>query len=140
MSRYVVDASVVLKWFVPEILEEAALQYRTPAQETLAPDLILAETGNALWKKARRGELTRAKAITISQLLTGAPLKIFPSAILLDQAVALALEHDRCVYDSLYLALAVEEDCALVTADRKFHNAMQATPLGRRVRWVEMPP
>jgi len=44
---------------------------------------------------------------------------------------------DRSVYDSLYLALAVAEKCALVTADAKFHSVVVKSPLADHVHWVQ---
>jgi predicted nucleic acid-binding protein len=49
----------------------------------------------------------------------------------------LAVELDRTMYDSLYLALAVAAECALVTADAKLHAAVAASPLAAHVQWVE---
>ena len=39
--------------------------------------------------------------------------------------------------DCLYLALAVAQDCFVVTADRKFHAAVNDSPFGNHIRWVE---
>ena len=58
----IIDASVVIKFYVPEILSDNAEQVLSRAADgTLllyAPDLIYPETGNILWKKQRRRELT----------------------------------------------------------------------------------
>ena len=43
----------------------------------------------------------------------------------------------RTVYDSLYVAMAVQIDCRLVTADEKLYNAFKGGPLGARMLWVE---
>ena len=40
MSRVVVDASVAVKWFLPEIHSEAALRYLDGDYERVAPDLL----------------------------------------------------------------------------------------------------
>ena len=58
MSVFVVDASVVVKWFVPEIHSDAARQLLVLPHEYIAPDLLFAETANTIWKKIRRQELT----------------------------------------------------------------------------------
>ena len=49
----------------------------------------------------------------------------------------LAERYDRSFYDSLYLALAINAECPLVTADLKFYNRLQAGPLAERLVWVE---
>ncbi|MEK6604283.1 MAG: type II toxin-antitoxin system VapC family toxin, partial [Nitrospirota bacterium] len=57
MTRLVVDASVAVKWLVPEIHADAARRILSPNNELLAPDLIWAEVGNVIWKKWRCGEV-----------------------------------------------------------------------------------
>jgi predicted nucleic acid-binding protein len=55
MKTLVVDASVVIKWFVPEPGSAAARQLLGQDHEFYAPDFLFAETANVLWKKFRRG-------------------------------------------------------------------------------------
>ena len=43
---------------------------------------------------------------------------------LLTDAYTLALRYERSVYDSLYLALSIGEQCQLVTADERLYNAI----------------
>jgi predicted nucleic acid-binding protein len=49
-----------------------------------------------------------------------------PSLVLLDLAFDIASGFDRTVYDSLYLALALQFRVQLVTADEKLANAVAA--------------
>jgi predicted nucleic acid-binding protein len=53
MTRLVIDASIAIKWVVQEEGTEDALALRTRA-ELIAPDLIIAECANILWKKVKR--------------------------------------------------------------------------------------
>jgi predicted nucleic acid-binding protein len=48
-----------------------------------------------------------------------------------------AVELRRSVYDSLYLALAVAEECVLITADAKFHSVVTTSSVANHVLWVE---
>ena len=57
MSVFVVDASFAIKWVVDEAHTTQALLLRR--HRLIAPDLLIAECANVLWKKVRRGELTR---------------------------------------------------------------------------------
>ncbi|WGV26294.1 type II toxin-antitoxin system VapC family toxin [Halotia branconii] len=52
-------------------------------------------------------------------------------------ALDIALQSDRAVYDSLYLAVAVTQQCQIVTADEKFYNALQNTTYVNNLLWVE---
>ena len=55
---FVVDASVAVKWLVNEQASEAAHRLLNSEERLVAPDFIVVEVGNVLWKKLRRGELT----------------------------------------------------------------------------------
>ncbi len=58
---------------------------------------------------------------------------VSPSWPLALSALTIACQAQRTVYDSLYLALALRESAVMVTADEKFYNALQATPLAPTV-------
>jgi len=137
MKKLVVDASVAVKWFVPEIHSAAAARLLDPELIISAPDLIGPEFGNTIWKKVRRQEITSDEATEILAAFTALDVEIYPSSILLNSAFALALALDRTVYDSLYLALAIAQDCALVTADQRFHGSVRESPLASHIRWIE---
>jgi predicted nucleic acid-binding protein len=59
MTKIVVDASVAIKWYVPEIHADAAVRILEGDFVLCAPDLIGAELANAIWKKVRRAEISR---------------------------------------------------------------------------------
>lgn len=127
---YVVDASIVLKWFLPEpdspIADFLLERFLNDEVELLAPDIILVETASALWKRVViRKELTAEEAqLTHRDLLT-MPLSLVGSATLVDAAFSIALKHKHSVYDALYCALALERHCDFVTADRTLANKLQ---------------
>lgn len=73
----------------------------------------------------------------LPEIHSDAALELRASSALLTPAFELAVKLDRSVYDSLYLAVAVAEECAMVTADAKFHSVLAASPLANHVRWVE---
>ena len=137
MSIYVVDASVALKWYVPEVHSDDALRVLEPGNELHVPDLLHSEAGNILWKKAHRGELSVGEARRIVHGLLAAPLSVHASATLLAGALDIATRTDRTVYDAMYVALAVALGGPLVTADRRLVNALERTAFGRHVVWVE---
>jgi len=137
MRKAVVDASVAVKWFVPEIHSEAAVRLLDAEIALYAPDLISPEFGNILWKKVRRREIGRDEADEIMIAFARLPFEVRASSVLLPSAFELAIELDRTVYDSLYLALAVAEECAWITSDAKLHAAIVASGLAPHVQWVE---
>jgi predicted nucleic acid-binding protein len=136
VSRIVVDASVAAKWFLNETHSPAAVRL-VGEHDLLAPDLLLPELAQVIWKRTRRGELTGEQGIAILRQLNRAPLTIHSSALLIEIALEIALALARTVYDCLYLTLAIQQRCRLVTADRRFHQALQRGPFASHVLWVE---
>jgi predicted nucleic acid-binding protein len=63
----VIDASVAIKWLLPEEGRDLALglqnEYQEGAIDLIAPELIVSEIGNVLWRRMRRGELTSESAV-----------------------------------------------------------------------------
>jgi predicted nucleic acid-binding protein len=113
----VVDASVATKWVVPEHGSAAAAALREADADLIAPSLVIAEIGNALWKKASRGEIERREAIPALQLAISHFREIRPFEDLAGAALELAIDLRHPIYDCFYLALAERENAPLVTAD-----------------------
>src|SRR5271157_1563583 len=83
----IVDASVIIKWHLVEIHGKAARRLLGDDAPVLhVPDLMFPEVGNVLWKKTRRGELTKEEAQAIAHLVSVAPVDVHPSAPLLEAA------------------------------------------------------
>jgi predicted nucleic acid-binding protein len=114
----VIDASVAIKWVVPEVGSEAASDLL--GRELWAPSLWLAEAANALLKKTRRGEITADEARLRALDLADAPIEPIELPILLPSAMRIAGALGHSIYDCFYLAAALLRDTALVTADRRF--------------------
>ena len=119
MNSVVVDASVAVKWLVPEVDTQAALLL-LDGLRLLAPDLIIVECANILWKKVTRDNITASQASLAVETLRLAALDLRPMAGLMDSAVDLAIRLDHPAYDCFYLALAMAEGCPFVTADARF--------------------
>jgi len=134
MKTVVVDASVAAKWFLPEAGAPAALELLDDRHHLAAPDLIRAEMGNIAWKLHARGVLSADEAFDLVEQFLPMPLEIHDSASLLAPALEITLVTGRSVYDSLYLALAVELEGTVVTADERWVNALANSPFGRFLR------
>jgi predicted nucleic acid-binding protein len=114
----VIDASVAIKWIVQEKDTNAALGLRSRFRFT-APDLIVAECSNILWKKAQRAELTRDEATMASRLLKHADIELQSSRGLIEEMTALAIDLAYPAYDCSYLTLARQKQFRFVTADKR---------------------
>ena len=130
----VIDSSVAVKWFVVEADQEQALAILDQDEELVAPDLLLAEVANSLWRKARGGQITQeqvTKALTeLGSLVTLVPV----TDNLVIKAVVIASELEHSVYDCIFLACAQERSVPLVTADVKFLNKLASVSRLRNVR------
>ncbi|HZT41036.1 MAG TPA: type II toxin-antitoxin system VapC family toxin [Chthonomonadaceae bacterium] len=133
----VVDASVAIKWLLVETNSPEALKLLAGTTILHAPDLLLPEVGNILWKRVRSGEISAEKAKELLDWLSKLPILLYPSQPLMLAAVEIACQYDRTVYDSLYIALTVQKGCVLVTADEKLRNAFTGTALDSHLVLVQ---
>jgi len=122
MSRLVVDASVVVKWFTQEDLRREALSLRRSHMDgglTLtAPTLLVYEVVNALRYNPSLTVEDQERAAA-ALFLMGVELEP-PTPGGIAGAVELADRYDTTIYDAAYLSLAFQQDIALVTADVRF--------------------
>ena len=129
----VVDASVALKWLLPE--PDSAMADRVAATDHLliAPTLVIAEFCNAVWKRLRSGEVVADHA----QLVVARLPEFFDSLVdetnLASMALAIARTLEHPAYDCFYLALAERENATLVTADRRLVERVRGTPWESKV-------
>lgn len=134
MNTLVIDASIAVKWVVEEDGTAEALTLRRHAK-FIAPELLTAECANILWKKVQRRELSKDEALLAGRLLQTAEVEFLPTRHLLEAATRMAIELNHPAYDCLYLALAVERDCRLVTCDERLLRKLRASrSLGLRDR------
>jgi predicted nucleic acid-binding protein len=135
----VVDASVVVRWIVPERGAERALELLARSIDWIAPRLMLAEVAGALRRKVTAGELTAALAAEGLDFVLGivarGALRLHRDETVIRSALALSIAHQHKVPDCLYLALAEDTGAALATADFRLNEIAHA----RQVRTLLVP-
>lgn len=118
-AKLVLDASAVVR-IIEGSASAAALQDAVLAADlVLAPELMLTEVANTLWRLQRAGQL---EADSLQRRLSRAAElvdHIEPDRNLQPEALALATHLDHPVYDCLYLVLARREVATLLSADQK---------------------
>ncbi len=119
MSAVVVDASVVVGWYVEEAGSPLARQLAQSARRLIAPTWMLLEVGNALARKAADGGVPRGFAgDVVRSLRQRRVVAMHEVEPLIVHASALAEELPHPIYDCVYLALSQREGAALATFDR----------------------
>ena len=78
-----------------------------------------------MWKKHRFQGLAAEDARQIIDEFGKLKVELTSTADLLNEAYRLAVTHGRTVYDAMYIALSMREQCPYVTADEKLVNAVR---------------
>ena len=136
MSVLVVDASVAAKWFLREPLAEEARRVLAARAHLHAPELFQLEMDSVFAKRVRRFEMTPEDAKEARRVLGRLPIQYHRVGSLRDMAFEIALQTRRSVYDCAYLALSVLLDGPMVTADRRFYEAIAHSSAAPHVVWV----
>ena len=94
------------------------------ADTLLAPSLWIAECANALSTLGRKGVITFRVARSKLDDLRASTIVASPLEADLDAAMEIASALRHPIYDCIYLALALREGTHVITADRRFHQAV----------------
>ena len=129
----VVDASVVIKWFVEEPDSGAAREVLLGDLVLAAPSHLVGEVARGLLRRRRAGDLSPEDA---KRALAGLPVivALAPMDGLASLAFDIADRAHVTIYDALYIALADQRDDVLVTADRRLCDGLIGTPWAGRAR------
>ena len=130
MKRVVVDANIIVKWFIPEDYSEHARRIRDDhlygCVEATAPDYARLEVYNALWKYASRGIIDSGIAERIAQLVQEVRVDFKPvEGDLALAALEYSLKYSVSVYDAYYITLAWSLDTQFYTADEKLLRRLE---------------
>lgn len=128
----VVDASVAVQWVLPEAQSERANALRLTGEPMIAPDLVYAEIGNAIWKRALQGELSPKDAVEALETAASLFTLIVPMAELCSRATEIAIALKHPIYDCFYLALAERDRAPLISIDKKL------LAVGKRAKGIEV--
>jgi len=125
----VIDASVVIKWYVIEHDSQEAITLLDSEESFLAPDLLFAECASIVAKLVRRGTMTTTRALDIVNALVDGPFTTVTSAQIANDALRIALSSPAAVspYDASYIALAMRLNTRCITADRKLIEKLRGT-------------
>ena len=98
----------------------------TANDRLIAPEFCIIECTNVVWKQARFFGMPQPQAEQLVKDLRALPLKRAPVKKLLDNALKIGLKHQLAVYDSVYIALALQLNLSLITVDQPQERAATA--------------
>jgi predicted nucleic acid-binding protein len=129
--KYVLDASVAIRWELPNALTPKALQlrddYHNQIHELIAPSVYLGEIASALTKVERQKLIRVGQSFGLIPKILKTMPAIFPYEPLLMRAAEISSKTRCGFWDAIYAALGEREACEVVTADDKFLRAVQPT-------------
>jgi predicted nucleic acid-binding protein len=126
-----IDASVAVKWLLPEKDSEKALALLEAAlaarEDLTGPPHLPVEVTSAIHKRFRQGEITLVEARDRLQAFSRIPIDLTYPTGLAERALELAAELDWAYpYDAFYLAVGEMLDCDVWTADEEFYEHAHA--------------
>lgn len=126
----VVDASVAVRWVVPERGSEEAAAALERSLRWLAPRLMIVEVASALRRKVMQGELAaefayQALDALMDEFDEGA-IELSEDEQIVPLALVLAISLQHKLPDCIYLALAEREGAEIITADRRLSDLAHA--------------
>ncbi len=127
--KYVIDSSVTVKWVLKEVDSDKALSlrddFRNGTHELISPDIFAVEASHALTRAERQTRIAPGQARTLVLDILTTPPRVFPFQPLLLRAIDLSSSMRVGVYDCIYVALAEQENCEVVTADSTLVRVLQ---------------
>jgi len=135
-STFIIDTSVAIKWYLPEIYQSEAQRFLDPVLDRHAPDLLHAELGSVLLKKLRRREISVDECRMYLGRLSVIPLISHEALPLRQVALEIGLQIGSSFYDGLFLALALQLGGRLVTADSKLYRKIESSPFDPWAFWI----
>jgi predicted nucleic acid-binding protein len=128
VSRFVLDASVVLTWCFPDentdLAERVADQFKQ-GDTAMAPSFWPQEVLNALLAGEKRKRISREMIRSFLDDLAALPVTLeqMPPGIVFDRIQTLSRQHGLTAYDAAYLDLALENGLPLATLDEALARA-----------------
>lgn len=137
MKQVVIDASVVLKWYLAdEKYGHAALglleDYLSDEVDILAPSILEYEVINGLIIAQKRGRIKEKMILQAIEGFVNLEISIRDLHLFYPKVLHFCRIFRLSAYDASYLALADEEGISLVTADQGLYNIVK-----KELKWVK---
>lgn len=126
MDTKIIDANVIIKWYVDESDSELALsirdQFINHELDLIVPPLLYFEVLNGL---KYTGEFTKEELNIVAESLENYGFNIIlPKNEIRLKMIEIAMDYEITIYDAAYVALAIEKKTQLYTADEKIKKKL----------------
>lgn len=122
----VIDASVAVKWFVPEENADKASAILTSHKKLIAPEIIRIEVAATFMRLLRMQCFDHSDAETSinkwADALARQTITLDSTVDHFEEAIEISTTIGHQLQDCLYLAVARQYKAPLVTADEKLHK------------------
>lgn len=130
MVTRVLDTNVIAKWFIQEEGTPRAETFLKEMEQgrlqVVVPSSVLYELANVLWVRRRDG-LTEEYASEAWDEFIRLPIELRDDPEMVSAAIRFSFEHQISAYDSVFVVLARELGCELVTADLPLYSRVRAS-------------
>ncbi len=134
--KYVLDASVVIKWFVKEEDSEETIEllneYNQGKCEIAVPDLLIYEVANVLRYNPKFSHTDTLGCIRSIHNLDLDVVELVE--LIVESALGISYERKISFYDALYIAVAKEIGYEFITADEKLYGLVSDLPFVRLLK------
>ncbi len=132
----VVDANVIVKWYIAEPGWQLARSVVEYEGLLIAPGHALGEVGHVLVQRHRDRQFTKEQ-LDLARVAIPGSLLLIPLDELFDLAMEIAERTGETFYDSLYIAAAERWDTFVVTADTRLVRKLQGSQWEDRAASLE---
>lgn len=136
MRDIVLDANVAAALLLDLAYSTTAREAISGAERIIAPDLLVHEFTNVLWKLVASGKMAKSFAHQALSGLDALVSEFVAGRTLAHDALRIAIELRHPAYDCFYLALALDRDAPLLTADRRLAERVAPTEFAGRLRLI----
>ncbi len=131
MTSHVIDTSALIKYVLPEqesgIVEHLVALHHAGVVDLAAPEYLLVECANVLWKHLQRNNVQIEDAVPSLRVLKELGNHLVPNLDLLDAVLLFAQDHGVAVCDALFGVLAARESALRITSDAALVRRLSGT-------------
>ena len=110
------DANIFLAVVLDEPEKDNIIQLQSETN-SISPEILPYEVGNALSAMVKRKQLTHYEALSAFEAVSSIPVRLVAADI--RHALKLALKYNIYAYDAYFLQCAIHWACPLITLDTR---------------------